>query len=88
MFVGVCERFEKNFLEISQKPLTNYFFLATLPFHFFADVAQLVELLPCKQWVGGSSPSISSIFSAVFDQISKMIKMALSYFRCRDFCFY
>ncbi len=35
-----------------------------------AGVAQLVELLPCKQWVGGSSPFTSSIFYlTVFDQI-------------------
>ena len=27
-------------------------------FKLYADMAQLAEQLPCKQWVGGSSPSV------------------------------
>lgn len=39
--------------------------LIRLRFLIFAGLAQLVEHLPCKQRVGGSSPLASSIF-AVF----------------------
>ena len=37
----------------------------TYPLAFCAGVAQLVEHLPCKQGVAGSSPFVSSIFDFV-----------------------
>ena len=33
-------------------------------FRNVADLAQLVELLICNQWVGGSSPSVGTIKKA------------------------
>ena len=45
------------FCEGLTKSLYNYYYGNTR-----ASVAQLVELLICNQWVGGSSPSAGSIY--------------------------
>lgn len=37
----------------------DYEWVRILPTNIFAGLAQLVELLTCNQWVGGSSPPSS-----------------------------
>ena len=40
----------------------------------YAGVAQLVEQLICNQQVGGSSPSTSSILSAIVGKYQKLLR--------------
>lgn len=62
----IMKLFFKQFIAHNLDKL--FFFRYNTIFKLFAGLAQLVEQLPCKQQVGGSSPLTSSIILAVFDQ--------------------
>ncbi len=51
-----------KFYRKTKKSLDKIFFLSYNLTFIFAGLAQLVEQLPCKQQVGGSSPLTSSIY--------------------------